>query len=318
MTAPGEERPRVDVGIVTWNTADVTLAAIRCLLTTDQGCDLRVLVHDNGSTDGTPKVIADALPEVEVVAGGANLGFAVGVNRLLERSDAPWFVMLNSDAWPAPGALGSLVRAAEAHPRAAIVVPRLERPSGDLEHSTHPFPSVRVAMLLALGADRLVPRQAERLLLNGYWMHDRAREVDWAVGACWVMRRTAIDAIGGLDERYFMYAEDLEWCWRARRTGWTVWFEPGPVVQHIGNASGASSYGSRRTRAYLRNTYRFYRREHGLLPTLLYRGANALGALRHWIRARLWGHPGRAAWWAEQLKGHLAPARGVDGPPRPS
>jgi GT2 family glycosyltransferase len=303
------------VGVVTWNTASITVAALRHLLDSDQGCDLRVLVHDNSSSDGTPTAIVEALPDVDVVAGTENLGFAAGVNRLLDRSDAPWFVALNSDAWPEPGALRALVDAADRNPTAAVVVPRLERPSGELEHSTHPFPSVRVAALLALGVERLVPARAERLHLNGYWQHDRARQVDWAVGACWLMRRAAVEAVGPLDERYFMYVEDLEWCWRARRAGWGVWFEPEALVRHIGNASGESSYGAGRTRAYLRNTYRFYRREHGLLPAAAYRGCNALGAGRHWFQERVHGDRDGAAWWAEQLKAHLASARGLDGPP---
>src|SRR5206468_10074756 len=133
---------------------------------------LRLLVHDNASSDGTPDAIRAAVPEADIDVSDTNLGFAAGVNRLLAKSTAPWFLTLNSDAWPAPGAIGALVAAAERHPRAAAVAPRLERPDGTLEHSTHPFPSATIALTSALGARG---RWGEQHLLHGAWAHDRER-----------------------------------------------------------------------------------------------------------------------------------------------
>src|SRR4051812_11260765 len=135
--------------MVTWNSRDVTVDALERLLRSDQGCDFRLLVRDNGSTDGTPEAIRERFPDVEVDAGTDNLGFAGGMNRIIARSDAPWFFPLNSDAWPEDGCLATLVRAAEGHPTAAAVAPLLLRPDGTLEHSTHPFPSPRVALMVA-------------------------------------------------------------------------------------------------------------------------------------------------------------------------
>src|SRR6266540_2305880 len=102
-------RPTVDVGVVSWNTGELTAAALRRTLDFDQGCDLRLLVHDNGSTDGTVAILTRLVPEAEIEAGRTNLGFAAGANRLLARSDADWFFLLNSDAWPEPGAIATLV-----------------------------------------------------------------------------------------------------------------------------------------------------------------------------------------------------------------
>src|SRR3954463_2202202 len=150
------DRPRVDVGVVTWNTRDLTVQALRHLLDTDQGVDVRVLVRDNGSSDGTPEAIAADVPEAVLDVGPENLGFARGVNRLIEKSDAPWFLALNSDAWPQQGAIGRMVRAAEEHTNAAAVAPRLERPDGKLEHSTQSFPS------LVMAVRTLSPRFARR------------------------------------------------------------------------------------------------------------------------------------------------------------
>jgi N-acetylglucosaminyl-diphospho-decaprenol L-rhamnosyltransferase len=297
--------PRVDVGVVTWNTRDLTVEALRRLLDTPTTCELRLLVRDNASTDGTADAIASRVPEAELDRGDANLGFAGGVNTILARSDAPWFLALNSDAWPEPGAIDRMVAIAERHPRAAAVAPRLERPDGELEHSTHRFPSVGLAVAAALGPAVIGRRRARELLLEGPWGHDEPCEVDWAVGAALLLRRAALDELGGLDERYFMYVEDLEWCWRARRAGWAVRFEPGAVVRHVGNASGAQAYGDRRTAEYLRNTYRFYRSTHGPLSTAALRAGNLAGAVRLWAQGRVRGDDDMARHWRSQLPVHL-------------
>jgi GT2 family glycosyltransferase len=281
------------------------VSALRRLLDMPSTCDLRLLVRDNASSDGTPDAIAAQIPEAELDRGGANLGFAAGVNTLLARSDAPWFLALNSDAWPEPGAVERMVDVAERHPRTAAVAPRLERPDGALEHSTHRFPSVGLAAASALGPRLIGQRRARRLLLEGPWAHDEPGEVDWAVGAALLLRREAIDELGGFDERYFMYVEDLEWCWRARGAGWAVRFEPGAVVCHVGNASGAQAFGERRTAEYLRNTYRFYRSTHGPLSTAAFRAGNLAGAVRLWGQGRMQGDDDMARHWRSQLSAHI-------------
>lgn len=309
------DRPRVDVGVVTWNTSAITVGALRRLLDSEQGCELRLLVRDNGSVDGTAQAIASAVPEAALDAGVDNVGFAAGVNLLLARSDAPWFLALNSDAWPEPCAVRRLVEAAQSHPQAAAVAPRLERPDGTLEHSTHSLPSLAIALRSGRpGYSRRHPRAADALMLHGAWRHDQAREVGWAVGAALLMRRSAVEQVGGFDERLFLYAEDLEWCWRARRAGWSVWFEPSAVVRHLGNASAVQNYGERRSAAYWRNTYRVYRRYHGPLGTLAYRGVNLAGSAGGWLRARRRGADARHYWQGE-LRAHLSSPRGSDGPP---
>jgi GT2 family glycosyltransferase len=295
-------RPRVDVGVVTWNTADLTATALRRLLDSDQGADLRVLVHDNASGDGTPQALRDRVPEAEVEVCPDNLGFAAGMNRLLARSDAPWFLALNSDAWPEPGAIGALVAAAGRHPRAAAVAPRLERPDGSLEHSTHPFPSVPIALAAAAGVRGT---WAERRMLHGSWAHDRERAVDWAVGAALLIRREAYLSIGGFDESFFMYVEDLEWCDRAWRRGWEVWFTPAAVVVHVGNASGSKRYGAARTATWVANNYRYYRRHHGPLSTGAYRMANAAGALRGVARGAIRRDRNLTRFWLRQVPLHF-------------
>jgi GT2 family glycosyltransferase len=275
----------VDVLVVTWNTGELTAQCLRRLLDSDQGVTLRVLVHDNASTDGTVEVLRQRVPEADVVAGASNGGFAAGVNALLERSAAPWLLVLNSDAWPEPHAVGTLVASAQQHPRAGIVAPRLETPDGALELSTGAFPSVREALRAAGSLQR--------------FGHDHASDVDWAVGACWLVRRDALSAVGPLDETFFMYGEDVEWCWRMRDHGWAVRFEP------VGNASGASRYADdARTRAWVANDLVLVgRRAPRSLAT--YRAVRALGARRAARIARRRGNEELAEHWRAVARAYL-------------
>ena len=315
MGAPkeGEQgRPRVDVGVVTWNTADLTVKALRHLTGSDQGAELRLLVHDNASGDGTVDALRREVPAAEVEAGTANLGFARAVNRLLARSDAPWFLALNSDAWPEPGAVGALVEAARQLPRAAAVAPLLLRPDGGVEHSTHPFPTTTVALLDAVRGRSWLPRRwLEELCLEGAWAHDRRRTVDWAVGAALLMRRSAVEELGGFDERFFMYVEDLEWCWRARRRGWSILFEPAAVVRHVGNASGAGRFGSRRASLEAANLDRFLRSARGPVAAGAYRAVTAAGLASRMVGARRRQSSEEADHWRLLLRACI----GLEEPP---
>jgi GT2 family glycosyltransferase len=174
-----------------------------------------------------------------------------------------------------------------------------------------------VAAACAIGGyQHWMPRAAERMMLVGSWHHDRPRQVDWAVGAALLLPRAIADQVGGWDERFFMYAEDLEWCWRATRMGFPIRFEPAAVVRHVGGASSSKTYGSTTPLAYMRNSYRTYRRFHGPLSTLGYRVLNLVGCGRQLVAARVRRDAGRTAYWRMQLKANLVSTGGTDGPLR--
>ena len=302
---PGPGRPVVDVGVVTWNSAELTAGALRHLLDTDQGCDIRLLVHDNGSADGTPEAVARAVPEAEIEVSPDNLGFAAAVNRLMARSSAPWFWALNSDAWPEPGALRRLVEAGEAHERAAALCPMLLRPDGSAEAGVHPFPSLGLAALEAAGARHWLSGRTRRRLLFADAPPDGARRVDWSVGAALLMRRAALDDVGGFDERYFMYVEDLDWCWRAAAAGWEVRYEPAAVVRHVGNASGEKRFGPGRLGLEQANLRLFLEDALGTNRARLVRLLQAAAAAEEEVLARLRRDRSAAGRWRKQVRGQL-------------
>lgn len=299
-------RPRVDVGVVTWNSAALTAEAVGRLLGTDQGADLRLLVWDNASTDGTAQAVRSVAPDATIIESDENIGFARAVNRLILHSDAPWFLALNSDAWPEPGAVGAMVETARNHPQAAAVAPRLLRPDGSLEHSTHPFPSLKLAAMDALGLRVMLPkRTAEALFLEGAWQHDRLRPIDWAVGAALLMRRDALERVGPFDERFFLYNEDLQWCFKARACGFEVWFEPEAVVRHVGNFSGARRFGERRAALDAGNLRVLLDELLGRRRAAFYRALQTVAVTRRYLWALLSGAPGDRAHWRLQLRAAL-------------
>jgi GT2 family glycosyltransferase len=299
-------RPRVDVAVVTWNSAALTTRSLRRTLDQDQGCDLRLIVHDNGSTDGTLSALDEGVPEAEVESSEVNLGFARAMNCLMARSDAPWFLALNSDAWADRGAIGTLVGSAERHPRSAATAPLLLRPDGTPEASTHPFPSLKTAFIDVVGGRGWMPkRRLESLCLEGSWEHDRPRNVDWAVGAALLMRRDAIEELGGFDERFFMYAEDLAWCWNASKAGWEIRFEPAARVHHIGNASGSKRWGHRRLGLEAENLRVLLPEIMGARRAALYRWLQAAACAERVFVSRARGDRAVADWWRLQLEAHM-------------
>ena len=136
-------------------------------------------------------------------------------------------------------------------------------------------------------------------------MHDRPRRVDWAYAAAWLIPRAALEAIGGLDERFFFYAEDLEWCWRAHTLGWEIWFEPSAVVKHLESASGTQLYGGYRSRAHMRNSLRFYQRAHGTTSAVAWWAINAAGGVARLVAAVRRRDRDAMATWRGFLRAHI-------------
>src|SRR5438270_111644 len=173
-----------------------------------------------------------------------------------------------------------------------------------------------VPAVVAVGGHHLVPRsRRQRLLLPGHW-GSAAQDVPWAIGAVMLVRRSAIERVGLLDESFFIYVEDMEWCRRIWSAGMRIRFTPDVSVIHHGNRSGVQRFGDERTREYLSNTQRYLRRYEGRVWAWSFFGINAASALGH---ALLTAVTARArpsaqrmevhAYWRDQVRGHLAVMR---------
>ena len=265
---------RLAVVIVTHESRDEIDACLEALVRHGPPFATETVVVDNGSTDGTAAHVAARWPAVRVLAGD-NTGFAAGCNRGIAATAGELVLLLNPDTEVGPGSVARLVAALDARPDAAIAGPRIVNGAGDAEMSfgamISPLVEARRKLLLAALDRGYAPVRA--------WAarHTRrVREVDWVSGACLLVRRADAEAVGGLDERYFLYEEDVDFCAAIRARGRTVLFRPEAEVLHRRGRSAARRPAAASS-AYHASHLAFYAKHHpGWAPLL-----------RLWQRARV-------------------------------
>lgn len=278
--------PPVAICVVSWNTRDLLDACLRALRPEHEAGRAEVWVVDNASTDGSAEHVARQHPWVHLRALGQNLGYGPAVNLVAGLTSTPFLVAANSDVRPTPGAIGALLDAAARLPHAAVLAPRLVVPDGRTQHTVHPFPTVRTGLLLSSGLAGRAPFAA-RLPMEGHWDPAVERDVDWAHGAFLLVRRTAWDRVGGFDPDQWLYAEDLDLCWRMRRAGWRTRYVPAAVVHHEVSAATAGRWdeAARSTRTQ-RSAYAWIAHRQGLARARAVGAAHLAGpALRWAVRA---------------------------------
>jgi hypothetical protein len=226
--------PDLSICIVNWNTRDDLERALRSLLLASLGLTQEVVVVDNGSWDGSADMVARRFPLVRLIRSTENLGFARGYNRAVAETTGRYLLLLNPDTITRPGAPKALLRFMEAHPRVAATGPRLLNRDGSLQFSCRRFPRPAAALFRNTPLGKLFPRNRyTRDYLMADTDHQAESSVDWISGAAMCIRREAWEQVGGFDEGFFMYAEDMDWCWRARQAGWDIYYVPEAEVVHL-------------------------------------------------------------------------------------
>ena len=224
---------KVDVVVVSYNSRDHLRACVQDLA---GFADVRVTIVDNASVDGSLDVVAD-LP-VERVARSRNGGFAEGVNVGWRRGDAPFVLLLNPDARLEPSSLARLVATLAGDSRAGAAAPRILHEDGRLDHSVRRFPRLRSTYAQALFVHRLLPRaQWADEVVRDPAAYERRAYVEWVSGACVLIRRSVLEAIGGLDQSFFLYCEDIDLAKRVQALGQTIVYEPEAIATHAGGES---------------------------------------------------------------------------------
>jgi N-acetylglucosaminyl-diphospho-decaprenol L-rhamnosyltransferase len=278
--------PAVVVAVVSWNTRDLLARCLESLEEDQREGRAEVWVVDNGSTDGSPELVRERFPWVELVTPGENLGFGRAVNLVAQRTGSEWIAASNADIEVRPGAIEAMLAAGAGDPGAGAIAPRLVIPDGGTQHSVFAFPTVPYALALATGAYRL-GRLGDRLAIPGYWDAERARRVPWAVAAFLMVRRAAWEEVGGFDERQWLYAEDLDLGWRLHDAGWATRYEPGAVVDHVGAAATTQLFGRDPAPRWQQSTYGVIARRRGAVRTWAVALLNLLGAALRLARATL-------------------------------
>jgi GT2 family glycosyltransferase len=263
---------------------------------------LETVVVDHGSTDGTLDLVRARFPEAMLVEE-ENRGLAYGWNTGVARTSGPYVLLLNSDAWLDDGALDALVEFADAHAEAAVVGPRLRYPDGRLQRSVRGFPTLWRLATEFLFLRKLAPHsRALNAFYGGGFDHASVREAEVLMGAVWLVRRAAIDAVGPADDAFFLFSEETDWAYRFRRAGWKLYFFPGAGATHV----YAASHKGRMFVENLRGQLRFLRKHRGeayaerarrlLLVALRLRSALFRGSRRGMYReGAAWLASGRVA-----------------------
>jgi N-acetylglucosaminyl-diphospho-decaprenol L-rhamnosyltransferase len=241
---------------VTYNAAPWIERSLESL----RGTEAELIVVDNGSSDGTVELVRERFPEARLVEH-ENRGFGAGNNAGMRLGSGRYFLLLNPDAWLTGDALEQLVAFADEHPEAGVVGPKLLNPDGTLQRSVRGYPTPWRIATEYFFLRKLAPRSR---LLNAFFGagfdHESVRTAEFLGGACLLVRREAVDSIGGFDEDFFLMSEEVDWCYRFRQAGWDVLFYPGAEVVHVIGASHNPALFKEIVRGHLR----FLRKHRGI------------------------------------------------------
>lgn len=304
MTAP----TTVSVLIVNWNAKAFLAECLASLSEEASRYPLEVVVVDNASSDGSPEMVASRFPHVQLIRNPENLGFARANNIGLRACHGDYVALVNSDVRVLPGCITQLVDFMARQPRIGMAGPKIIGADGQQQHSCRGAPNLWNMFCRALALDALfpgVPGLSGYLL--GHWDHASTAEVDILSGCFWMVRREALSDVGPLDEGFFIYGEDMDWCKRFRDAGWKVVFFPEAQAIHYGGASSANSpvrFFIEKQRADLQ----YWAKHHSRLAlrtyyliSLLYHGVRLAG---HEVKAWL----GRGDVASARFRGHRSAA----------
>ena len=273
--------------IVNWNTREMLRDCLTSLYDTITDLEFETIVVDNNSTDGSQDMVRQSFPQVQLIENTENVGFARANNQAIEASQGRYVLLFNTDAFAQPGAIRAMLTYTDGYPDIGVAGAHLLNADGSFQASHTRFPTLWREFLILSGLGRL---------FFGKWYPSHGpdksiavTDADYVEGACMLVRREALDQVGGLDEGFYMYAEEVDWCLRMRRAGWRVVYLPQTRIIHLGGGSSKGNKGNTRREAMLyRSRVRFFRIHYGpvqaaLLKGLIY-GFTAIKIVCHRLR----------------------------------
>ena len=286
---------KISIIILNWNTRELLAQCLDSIEQHRGDLKLEIIVVDNASTDGSQAMLMNKYPQIKLITNGLNVGFAKGNNQAMQVAQGDYFLLWNSDAFATAGAIQSLLHLAEKEPKAAIVGAQLRNADNSFQASYSPFPNQWREFLILTGLGRALLSPAYPSL--GPDDEKGPQLVDYVAGACLLVRRQAFQEVGGFDEGYFMYAEEVDWCYTIAKHGWQVWYQPDAKVIHLGSASSAGRQTHREADLY-RSRIRFFRKHYGsrsaqLLKIQIYTSTALKNVIHGILRSLTGGRYGR-------------------------
>jgi N-acetylglucosaminyl-diphospho-decaprenol L-rhamnosyltransferase len=254
--------PDVSIIILTWNVRDLLRACLQSL--SPAGPSTEIIVVDAGSADGSAAMVRAEFPQAQLIASAENLGYSRGNNLGLAQAQGRYLFVLNPDTVVEPGSLAAMCGYMDAHPRVGVLGPRLVMADGSVQPTRRRFPTLATGFFESTWLQPLAPSGLLRRYFAEDLPADEAHPVDWLVGAALFVRREAYAQVGGLDEGFFMYSEELDWQRRLRAAGWLCVYFPAARVVHYEARSSTQVPAATHIR-FNTSKVRYYRKYHGAL-----------------------------------------------------
>ncbi len=265
--------------IVNWNAQDLLEKCLRCVQATTRRVSYEIIVVDNASSDDSAAMVRRDFPDVVLIENRQNVGFAGANNQGMQVAQGRYWLLLNSDAFVEENTLDAMVAFMDAHPEAGMSACKLLYEDRRLQPSCYAFPTLKTEFYTALQLDKLFPKSPEfGGFLMTFWDFNDVRAVDAVMGAFMLVRREAVAQAGMMDDSYFMYSEEVDWCYRFKKAGWKILYNPAVQAVHLWGGSSKQV----RVEMFLqlhRSKIEFFRKNYGGLSALLLKGIMGFGAL---------------------------------------
>lgn len=278
---------KISVIIVSWNTRRYLDRCLSSLFSTSKGLDLEVWVVDNFSNDGSVSMVKEKYPDVSIIENNENVGFGKANNQVFEKTTGEFLLLLNSDAFVAPGCVQRLLEVIETYSDTGAAGCKLLNEDKSLQRSCYSFPTLATELWQTLWLDRLIPSsKIFGKYLMSYWAMDDLRIVDVVMGAVMLVRREALNGEMLFDDNYFMYSEEVDLCYRLKKRGWAVRYVPDVQAVHIWGGSSNKVKGETLVRLY-RSRVQFFRKHYGAVSAGLYKLLILINSLIRWVSGTL-------------------------------
>ena len=269
----------LSVIIVNWNVCNLLRQSLASIYSSwGQSPGLEVIVVDNASSDDSVLMVQTDFPKANLITNQKNLGYPAGCNQGLAVASGKYLLVLNPDTEIVNDALAALLNFMDKHPEVGMVGPLLTYPDGSHQSSRRRFPTLPVLFLESTWLEKYSPRS----IFKRYYLQDVAdtspQQVDWLVGAAMLIRREVWKQVGGLDEGFFMYSEELDWCRRIKKSGWNIMYVPqATIIHHEGKSS--EQVTAERHIYFQTSKIRYTRKYHGKHIAFI---------LHHWLRLQFY------------------------------
>lgn len=260
-----EHRPDLSIIIVNWNTQKMLHDCLHSLFESGASANLEVFVVDNGSHDGSPEMVEASFPSVRLIRNAHNAGFAAANNQAIRLATGRHVLLLNSDTLVHPGVIDASIDYLDVNPKVGAMGCRVLNSDGSVQATCSQFPTLANLMLLTSGLFRVPGLGFARRYRMDDWQRDDERDVEVVSGCYMMVRGDAMGTVGLLDESFFFFGEETDWCRRFLAHGYAVRFAPVGTITHFGGGS-SKSLNSKRDLMLSEATVRLHRKHGGLIP----------------------------------------------------